>query len=66
MDENEFYALVWKLGVTAFTILVVTSGSCTYATNRLIANSHDPLTAACAMQDSTYQKSSCVVLMTRK
>lgn len=51
-EDGAFFALVWKLCIGFLCVLIVTIGSCTAYTHKLISGHADPISAACAMSTS--------------
>ena len=53
MDENQFWATIWKTAATAFSVLVVTVGGCSmnqqFRIVDLVADGADPIAAQCAI-----------------
>ena len=53
MDENQYWATIWKLAATAFSVVILTAGGCTahqqYKIAELVAGGADPIKAQCAI-----------------
>jgi hypothetical protein len=65
MEENQLFALVWKLVAVVLTVLILTLGSCTaYQTHR-ITESPDPIAAKCAIANDGNTQA-CLTVLGRK
>ena len=53
MDDNKFFAVIWKCATIAFVVLVATFGSCSVHKQRVVArmveHGADPIEAHCSM-----------------
>lgn len=66
MNDNEFYATVWKLGTAIVVTIILAVSGCnvnsTYQTRLLIERSHvSPLEAACAFGASQQDQALCAI-----
>ena len=65
MNDNEFFALVWKLITICVCVLVVTIGSCAAHRDRLIAQSDDPVATSCGITSGDRMQQTCEVVRAR-
>lgn len=53
MDENQFWAVIWKCATVAFVVAVATLGSCSVHKQRVVEHmvemGNDPIKAHCSM-----------------
>jgi hypothetical protein len=61
MEENKFWLRIWSLIAGCISILVLTLGSCTAYTNKLIAQSADPIATSCATSNGNSAAYQCIV-----
>ena len=65
MNENQFYALCWKIVATCVIVLILTIGGCEAYTRSLVADAiksgADPLKVACAINGSSGTNTICAI-----
>lgn len=68
MDDNQFWAHIWRTIAGAFILFVATIAGCvantTYQTRIAIQSGSDPIKAACAM--TSMSETNCVVATLQK
>jgi hypothetical protein len=65
MEENQLYALVWKLVAVVLSVVILTLGSCTAYQTYRITESQDPIAAKCAISDNGNTQA-CLTILGRK
>lgn len=64
MEDNQLYALIWKLAFASLCVLIVSGASCSSFETYRITEAKDPIAVKCALA-SRESPQACMVVMTR-